>query len=90
MENVFRYFEFSSFRKDTSNSFNGNEIAYTVLNSEHFLIFEKEGKRYHLYVSKYKNEQEIGNKPPEILELLVEDYDKSNPEHRIAIRKYFE
>jgi hypothetical protein len=88
MENVFKYFDFSPFKKDISNSFNGNEISHTELNSEHFLIFEKEESRYNLYVSKYKSEKEIGSKPPEILELLVKDYDKSKPEHRVAIRRY--
>tara|TARA_R110001632_G_scaffold130556_3_gene244665 strand:- start:4941 stop:5213 length:273 start_codon:yes stop_codon:yes gene_type:complete len=88
MENVFKYFDFSPFKKDISNSFNGNEISYTELNSEHFLVFEKEENRYNLYVSKYKSEKEIGTKSPEILELLVRDYDKSKPEHRVAIRRY--
>ena len=31
---------------------------------------------------------DIGNKPPEILELLVTNYDKSNSEHRVALRRY--
>lgn len=88
MENVLKYFDFSPFKKDTSDSFNGNEISYTELNSEHFLIFEKENENYNLYVSKYKNEKEIGNISPEILELLVKEYDKSNPKHRVAIRRY--
>ena len=88
MENVFKYFDFSPFRKDTSNSFNGNEISYTELNSEHFLVFEKEGTQYNLYVSKYKNKSEIGKKAPEILELLIKNYDKSNSSHRVAIRRY--
>lgn len=88
MENVFKYFDFSPFKKDTSKSFDGNEISYTELNSEHFLIFEKQGNQYNLYVSKFKNKSEIGNKVPEILELLVENYDKSNSEHRVAIRRY--
>tara|TARA_R110000787_G_scaffold15038_5_gene46294 strand:- start:4562 stop:4834 length:273 start_codon:yes stop_codon:yes gene_type:complete len=88
MENVFKYFDFSPFKKDISNSFNGNEISYTELNSEHFLVFEKEENRYNLYVSKYKSEKEIGTKSPEILELLVKDYDKSKSEHRVAIRRY--
>ena len=88
MENVFKYFEFSSFFKDSSNTFSGNEIAYTELNAEHFLIFEKENDSYHLYVSKYKNRKEIGKSSPEILELLVRDYDKSNSKHRVAIRRY--
>lgn len=88
MENVFKYFDFSPFKEDTSNSFNGNKISFTELNSEHFLIFEKNKSQYNLYVSKYKNESEIGNKPPQILELLVEDYDKSNSAHRVAIRRY--
>ncbi|MFY0630753.1 MAG: hypothetical protein JXR05_10250 [Flavobacteriaceae bacterium] len=90
MENVFKYFDFSSFIKDTSNSFSGNEISYTELNSEHFLIFEKENEQYNLYVSKYKNKGEIGNKAPEILELVVKNYDKSKPAHRVAIRRYIE
>ncbi|MEN8857317.1 MAG: hypothetical protein ABF260_04555 [Flavobacteriaceae bacterium] len=88
MENVFKYFDFSKFKKDTSNSFNGNEICFTELNSEHFLIFEKEENQYNLYVSKYKNEKEIGKNTPEILELLVKNYDKSNSKHRIALRRY--
>jgi len=88
MENVFKYFDFSPFKKDTSSSFNGNEISFTELNSEHFLIFEKEENQYNLYVSKFKNENEIGKNPPQILELLVENYDKSNSAHRVAIRRY--
>mgnify|MGYP000232878517 CR=1 FL=1 len=88
MENVFNYYEFSSFFIDESSAFSGNEIAFTELNSEHFLIFEKNNSHYNLYVSKYKNKSEIGKKAPEILELLVENYDKSVPEHRIAMKQY--
>lgn len=88
MENVFKYFEFSSFFKDNSNAFSGNNIAFTELNSEHFLVFEEKEQQYNLYVSKYKSQNEIGKKAPEILELLVENYDKSNPAHRVAIRRY--
>ena len=43
---------------------------------------------YNLYVSKYKSKKSIGAEKPEILELLVENYDKSIPEHRIIIKKY--
>ncbi|MDP5106143.1 hypothetical protein [uncultured Polaribacter sp.] len=88
MENVFKYYEFSLFKKDESNTFSGNEIAFTELNETHFLIFEKKENSYNLYVSKYANKKEIGIKPPEILELLVENYDKSIPAHRIAIKQY--
>ncbi|MDB2633263.1 hypothetical protein N9Y20_03130 [Flavobacteriaceae bacterium] len=88
MENIFRYFDFSPFIKDQSNAFNGNEISFTELNSKHFLIFEKEQDIFNLYVSKYSKKSDIGNNPAEILELLVSDYDKSNPEHRIALRRY--
>ena len=88
MENVFKYFEFSNFFKDVSNSFSGNEICFTVLNETHFLIFEKINETYNLYVSKYNNKAEVGVKPALILELLIENYDKSLPEHRIAIRQY--
>lgn len=88
MENVLKYYEFSSFFKDNSNSFSGNEISYSELNSTHFLIFEKKMETYNLFVSKYKNKKDIGIKPPEILELLVENYDKSIPEHRLAIKQY--
>ncbi|MFD2568964.1 hypothetical protein [Pseudotenacibaculum haliotis] len=90
MENVFKYFEFSSFFTDESQSFLGNQIAYSELNSEHFLVFENENDSYNLYVSKYANKKQIGKEAPEILELLIKDYDKGNPEHRIAIRRYFE
>jgi hypothetical protein len=88
MENVLKYYEFSLFKKDESNTFAGNDIAYTELNETHFLIFEKKEDTYNLYVSKYANKKEIGVKPPEILELLVENYDKSIPEHRLAIKQY--
>jgi hypothetical protein len=88
MENVLKYFEFSLFKKDESGAFSGNEIAFTELNETHFLIFEKKEETYNLYVSKYANKQEIGSNEPEILELLVENYDKSIPEHRIAIKQY--
>jgi hypothetical protein len=90
MENVLKYYEFSIFLKDTSNSFSGNEISFTALNDTHFLIFEKEKEIYNLYVSKYAHKKDIGIKPPEILELLVENYDKSIPEHRIAIKQYLD
>ncbi|APZ46472.1 hypothetical protein BW723_09260 [Polaribacter reichenbachii] len=88
MENVLKYYEFSEFFKDNSSAFSGNEIAYTELNATHFLIFEKNNATYNLYVSKYQQRKDIGLKPPEILELLVENYDKSIPEHRIAIKQY--
>jgi hypothetical protein len=88
MENVFKYYDFSDFMKDTSDSFSGNEICFSELNSTHFLIFEKNISTYNLYVSRYQTKNDIGVKPPEILELLVENYNKSIPEHRIAIKNY--
>ena len=90
MENVFKYFEFSSFFKDQSGAFSENEIAFSELNAQHFLIFEKEKDSYNLYVSKYSSKKAIGTSEPEILELIISDYDKSNPAHRVAIRRYFE
>lgn len=89
MENVLKYYEFSPFKKDTSQTFHGNEISYSELNETHFLIFERLNDVYNLYVSKYDHKKEIGVKPPEIVELLIENYDKSIPEHRIAIRRYY-
>jgi len=88
MESVFRYYEFSDFMHDESETFSGNEICYSVLNEQHFLIFEKNNEIYKLYVSKYNSKTEVGFKRPEILEVLVENYDKSKPEHRIILRKY--
>jgi len=90
MTNVFLYFDFSSFFKDISDAFSGNDICYSELNATHFLIFEKNKENYNLYVSKYTSKKDIGVNPPEILEFLIENYDKSIPEHRIAIRRYFE
>lgn len=88
MDNVLKYYDFSDFFQDQSEAFSGNEIAYTELNKEHFLIFEKNKEKFNLYVSKYISKKEIGLKPPEILELLIENYDKSIPEHRIVLRQY--
>ncbi|PKH49166.1 hypothetical protein CXF68_00020 [Tenacibaculum sp. Bg11-29] len=88
MESVFRYYEFSEFMSDKSEAFSGNEICFSILNEHHFLIFEKKKEAYKLYVSKYKSKLEVGFEQPEILELLVNDYDKSKPEHRIILRKY--
>ena len=85
---MFKYYEFSDFKVDTSQAFSGNEISYSVLNDTHFLIFEKNGNEYNLYVSKYKGKNEVGVKKPEILELLIKNYDKSIPEHRLAITQY--
>jgi len=88
MENVFKYYEFSDFFLDASGSFSGNEICFTELNETHFLIFEKNNDSYSLYVSKYQHKNDIGVNAPEILELLVENYDKSIPAHRIMIKQY--
>ena len=90
MINVFLYYDFTSFFKDESDSFSGNDICFSELNSEHFMVFEKNEENYNLYVSKYQSKNEVGKSKPEILELLVENYDKSIPAHRIAIRRYFE
>ncbi len=90
MENVFRYYEFSDFLKDKSETFSGNEICFSILNEHHFLIFEKNKETYNLYVSKYKSKKEIGFNPPEILELLINNYDKSLPKHRIILRNYLD
>lgn len=88
MENIFRYYEFSSFFIDTSGAFLKNEICFSELNKQHFLIFEKELDAFNLYVAKYGSKSEIGTKPPEIVEVLVKNYNKSVPEHRIILRKY--
>ncbi|MCI2229077.1 hypothetical protein MC378_07855 [Polaribacter sp. MSW13] len=88
MENVLKYYEFSEFFEDKSNAFSGNEICFTELNATHFLIFEKNKNTLNLYVSRFTQKNDIGVKPPEILELLVENYNKSLPAHRIAIRNY--
>lgn len=88
MENVLKYYEFSDFFKDNSQAFSGNEISFSELNGTHFLIFERINDVYNLYVSKYKNKKEIGVISPEILELLVENYNKSIPEHRLMIKQY--
>lgn len=88
MENVFRYYEFSDFFIDKSEVFKGNEICFSELNAQHFLIFEKNNEKFNLYVSKYESKSKIGLNPPEILELLVENYDKSLPEHRVILRQY--
>ena len=90
MENVFKYYEFSTFFLDTSGTFSGNEINFTELNETHFLIFEKKNSNYNLFVSRYQSKKDIGVKSPEILELLVENYDKSIPAHRIAIKQYLD
>lgn len=89
MENVLKYYQFSDFFTDISGTFSSNDISFSKLNDTHFLIFEKTETSYNLYVSKYKNKKEIGVKSPEILEILVENYDKSIPEHRIALKQYF-
>ena len=88
MENVFKYYEFSDFIEDQSGTFSGNSICYSELNEEHFLIFEKENNQYNLYVAKYLSKKDIGVKPPEILESLVNGYDKSIPKHRVVLRQY--
>jgi hypothetical protein len=88
MENVFKYYQFSSFFIDQSGAFSGNEISYSELNETHFLIFEKSKETYNLYVSRYQQRKDIGQKTPDILELLIENYDKSIPEHRLAIKQY--
>jgi hypothetical protein len=88
MENIFKYYQFSDFFKDESEAFSGNKICYTELNATHYLIFEKNKEVYNLFVSKYKTRHEIGKKKPEILEVVIENYDKSIPEHRIALRQY--
>ena len=90
MTNVFLYYNFSPFFKDESDVFSGNEICLSELNSEHFMIFEKIDEKYNLYVSKYKSKNAVGKNKPIILEMLVENYDKSIPEHRVALRRYLE
>jgi hypothetical protein len=90
MENIFKYYQFSDFFTDESSAFSGNPIAYSEINKTHYLIFEKKGDVLTLFVSKYGSRQEIGKIKPEILELLVAQYDKSIPEHRIALRRYLE
>lgn len=88
MDTILKYYEFSDFFKDQSNTFSGNDIAYTILNDTHFLIFEKNKEEYTLFVSKYGSKSQIGKEKPQILEILVENYDKSIPAHRLAITQY--
>lgn len=88
MENIFKYYQFSASFIDESSAFSGNEICYTELNGTHFLIFEKIEESYNLLVGRFKTRHDIGKVQPEILETVVENYDKSIPEHRIALRQY--
>jgi len=88
MESILRYYEFSEFIKDESSTFSEKNICFCELNSKHFLIFAKYGETYNLYISKYGSKEEIGQIPPQIVELIVKNYNKSIPGHRIAIRKY--
>ena len=90
MENVFKYYEFTDFFKDESGVFSGNQICFTALNDTHFLIFEKNEYGYNLFVSKFSSKSEIGISTPQILELVIENYDKSLPKHRIALRAYLD
>lgn len=90
MTNVFLYYDFNPFFKDESDTFSENEICFSELNSEHFLIFEKNNENYNLYISKYNSKKDIGKNKPLLFEMIIENYDKSIPEHRIAIRRYFE
>lgn len=89
MENVLKYYQFSDFFEDQSGVFFSHQISYSELNKTHFLIFEKEESNFNLYVAKYANSKAIGTESPEILEVLVKDYNKSIPEHRIALKQYF-
>lgn len=89
MENLLKYYEFSDFIKDTSGYFK-NPMCFAELNSQHFLIFEKDQQSYHLYVAKYANRAAVGKRQPEIAEVLQHHYDKSQPEHRILLRQYLE
>ncbi|WP_369048591.1 hypothetical protein [Tenacibaculum sp. UWU-22] len=88
MESILKYYDFSKFFPDKSNTFSENLICYSTLNDTHFLIFEKENTIYNLYLSRYSSKKSIGCTPPETLELLVANYDKSISEHRIILKKY--
>lgn len=89
MDIVLDYYGFSSFTKDESQAFNGNDISHFALNNHHALVFEREDENtFHLHITKFSNLKDLGNKQPEILETIVENYDKSKPEHRLALRAY--
>ncbi len=90
MENILKYYQFSAFKKDGSGIFSGNEISYSILNDTHFLIFEKEKEVFNLYVTRYTSKKDIGINKPEIIETLVNNYDKSKPEHRIILKQYLQ
>ena len=90
MENILKYYQFSAFKNDESGIFSGNEISYSILNDTHFLIFEKEKEVFNLYVTRYISKKDIGINKPEIIETLVNNYDKSKPEHRIILKQYFQ
>ncbi|NVK53287.1 MAG: hypothetical protein HWD85_10170 [Flavobacteriaceae bacterium] len=90
MTNIFLYYNFGAFFKDESGAFNHHEICFSELNAKHFLVFEKNNDVYNLYVSKFSSKKAIGKEKPEIVELLVKEYNKSLPEHRIILRRYFE
>lgn len=90
MENILKYYEFTPFFKDLSGVFAHNMVSYSQLNKNHFLIFEKNRSCYNLYISKYSSKKEVGKENPLALENVIADYSKSNPSHRIALKKYFQ
>ena len=73
MENVLKYYEFSEFKKDNSEAFSNNEIAYTELNETHYLIFEKDGNKAFVKVLKWR---EINNDKDTIIYGMVKEFIK--------------
>lgn len=89
MDIVLDYYGFSSFFNDSSGVFSNHKISYLALNKQHVLVFELTAEnKYNLHVAKYLQLDDVGKKSPEIIETIVEDYNKSNPEHRLALRAY--
>ena len=89
MDIVLDYYGFSPFSKDESQVFNGNDISHLALNDHHALVFEHTKEDvYLLHITKFANLKDLGIKQPEILETIVENYDKSKPEQRLALMAY--
>jgi hypothetical protein len=90
METLFNYYGFSDFLQDKSEFYNGNKISFKWIKDELYLVFEEfDQDRFKLYFIQAERNS-IGKQQPMAANLLIEEFDRANKEHRETVQLYLD
>ncbi len=91
MDAIMRYYGFSPFFKDNSGYFNAEQISFTAIKEDLYLVFARtDQNQFKLVFCQYPNLEAIGQEFPAAANELIPDFVKDLKEHREILQKYLD